>query len=71
MSKYFIDSSNIKSIDYDYDSRILVVTFKSKTSYTYKAVEPEKVCRVMFSESVGSAFHHIIAKDYKGVKVER
>lgn len=69
MTKFFIDSSNIKSIDYDIDSSALTVVFEtSDTTYSYKDVDPKTVCQVMFSESVGSAFHHLIVKKYEGIK---
>jgi uncharacterized protein YutE (UPF0331/DUF86 family) len=70
MKKYLVESSNIKSIAYDIEFKLLVVTFKNRLSYSYKDIDPETVCNVLFADSVGSAFHKFIVKIHDATKLE-
>ena len=62
MKKYEIESSNIKDAAYDVETKTLVVTFNSGASYSYEDVEPDSVCRLLFSDSAGNAFPDSIKK---------
>ena len=62
MKKYEIDSSNIKDVSYDIESKTLVVTFNNDSAYSYEDVEPYSVCQLLFSDSSGKAFNDSIKK---------
>ena len=62
MKKYEVESSNIKEVSYDPDAKLLIVVFHNGSSYSYSDVEPDSVCSLLFSESIGKAFHDSIKK---------
>jgi len=65
MAKIKVDSSNIRTLDYDSKSRRLIVGFKPSGEYSYFGV-PEKVFKAFVeSESKGSFFHKVIRNNYK------
>lgn len=69
MKKYSVESSNIESVEYDINSKILITTFKTGSSYSYQEIEPETVCYLLFAGSVGGTFHDKIRKNNKGTKL--
>ena len=70
MKTFIVNSSNVKSVAYDLESKVCVMTFNNGSSYSYKDIEPETICHVLFSDSVGKAFNDSIRKSYKGTKLE-
>jgi len=68
MREYKTESSNIKQIGYDPKKKELVVTFKNDTSYSYANINPDTVCKLLFSDSVGREFHDSI-KIHKAIKI--
>lgn len=70
MKTYQIEeSSNIKSVSYNPDTKELIIAFLDGAEYQYTEVRPEEVVKLMFSESAGKAFHRNIKQhDYKKIK---
>jgi hypothetical protein len=69
MNRESVRSSNIKSIGYDLDSRILEIEFLSGGIYQYFDV-PESVYKeLMSAQSHGSFFHQNIKNRYQWTKV--
>jgi hypothetical protein len=52
-----VKSSQIDAIGYDLLSLKLHVIFRGGSTYEYDDVQPDAVCRVLFSESIGKAFN--------------
>ena len=65
-------SSNIQSIGYDEDARVLYVTFRSGARYSYAGV-PAKVhaelAALKEGESLGKAFHAKVKGQYPHEKL--
>jgi len=57
-----VQSSNIRAIGYDADSRTLQIDFKSGGRYQYPAVEPATHVALMASPSKGSFFSRNMRK---------
>jgi len=70
MKKYEVESSNIATVSYDLETSELLIVFKDGAAYLYKEVRTDVVCRLLFSDSVGSTFHRIIKKNYDAEKVD-
>jgi hypothetical protein len=59
------DSSNIKSSEYNFNTRDLILTFKGGGKYKYVAVDKESYYKFTNAESVGKAFHKYINNNYE------
>jgi len=70
MTRAPVTSSNIRSIGYDAEQRMLEVEFQNNAVYRYQGVTPEEHAELMSAESVGAHFAAGIRKSYKGVRVE-
>ena len=64
-----IKSSNIKSSEYDTESKKLVVEFNNGFKYEYDDVPHQTYTRFRLSESQGKFFTTDIAKKYKYKKL--
>lgn len=64
-----IKSSNIKSSEYDTESKKLVVEFNNGFKYEYDEVPHQTYTRFRLSESQGKFFTTDIAKKYKYKKL--
>ena len=51
-----VKSSLIQAVDYDEDTKRLVVEFKGGKTYVYKEVPPEIYKDMLYAESVGKFF---------------
>lgn len=69
------DSSNIQLIEYDYDSKRMLIEFgsikngeslKESKLYKYENVEKDDFEKVIYAESVGSYVNTVLIKKYKG-----
>ena len=64
-----IESSNLKSTQYDTESKKLVVEFKNGIKYEYDEVPHNSFAQLRLSESQGKFFNTSIAKSFKYKKV--
>lgn len=55
-----VKSSNIESVGYDPDTRVMEVAFKSSGKYRYTDVSPEKHAAFVGADSAGKYFHQHI-----------
>lgn len=69
MKRLPIKSSNIISIGYDKDDKILEIQFKNGI-YQYKDVKKEVYEAIMKSESQGKFFYQFIRGTYESNKLE-
>ncbi len=64
-----IDSSNLKTTEYDTESKKLVVEFKNNMKYEYDDVPHNIYAQFRLSESQGKFFNNSISKTYKYKKL--
>jgi len=64
-----IESSNLKSTEYDTESKKLVVEFKNGIKYEYDEVPHNIFAQLRLSDSQGKFFNTQIAKSFKYKKV--
>ena len=69
MKRTSVESSNIKTIGYDEDERVLEVTFLKSGVYFYLDVQPETYQGFMEAESHGKFFHRNIKGVYECLKM--
>ena len=67
--KNLIKSSNIKSTEYDTESKYLVVEFNNGAKYNYNNVPHQVYTKFRLAESQGKFFTTDIAKQYSYKKV--
>jgi|TARA_B110000503_G_scaffold31473_1_gene50792 hypothetical protein len=67
--KNLIKSSNIKSTEYDTESKDLVVEFNNGAKYNYNNVPHQVYTKFRLAESQGKFFTTDIAKQYSYKKV--
>jgi len=65
MKRINVKSSQIKSIGYDKDEKILEIEFKKGTVYQYSDIYYEVYMELITAKSVGSFFMRNINKKYK------
>lgn len=66
-----IESSNLKSTEYDTESKKLVVEFKNGLKYEYEEVPHNVFAQLRLSESQGKFFNTSISKTYKYKKIDK
>jgi hypothetical protein len=66
-----IESSNLKSTEYDTESKKLVVEFKNGFKYEYDEVPHNVFAQLRLSESQGKFFNTSISKTYKYKKIDK
>jgi hypothetical protein len=66
-----IESSNLKTTEYDSDSKKLVVEFKNGIKYEYDEVPHNIYAQFRLSESQGKFFNTQIAKTFKYKKIDK
>ena len=69
MKRINVKSSQIKSIGYDKDEKILEIEFKKGTVYQYSDIYHEVYMELITAKSVGSFFMRNINKKYEYKKV--
>ena len=65
-----IESSNLKTTEYDSETKKLVVEFKNGIKYEYDEVPHNIYAQFRLSESQGKFFNTSISKTYKYKKLE-
>jgi hypothetical protein len=69
MKRQFVSSSNLVSVGYDQESRVLEIEFTGGSVYRYSGV-PESVYRGLMGAASKGSYHHIHIKGrYPYVKV--
>ena len=66
-----IDSSNLKTTEYDTESKKLVVEFKNNMKYEYDDVPHNIYAQFRLSESQGKFFNTQISKTFKYKKLDK
>jgi hypothetical protein len=66
-----IESSNLKSTEYDTESKKLVVEFKNGFKYEYDEVPHNIYAQFRLSDSQGKFFNTQIAKTFKYKKLDK
>lgn len=69
-----VESSNIHGFvntdpDLEQETATLYVIFKSGAVYQYTDVESGDIEKFVGSESIGSAFHAVIRRQYEGIQI--
>jgi hypothetical protein len=64
------DSSTLDSSIYFIDRQVLMMTFKSGTTYEYKDVDHQTYSEFILAESHGSAFNKLIKSKFTAKKIE-
>ncbi len=64
-----IESSNLKTTEYDTESKKLVVEFKNGLKYEYDEVPHNVYAQMRLSDSQGKFFNSNISKTYKYKKL--
>jgi hypothetical protein len=64
-----VESSNIKSVGYDPEAKLLEIQFANGGRYQYADVSPEQHQALVTAPSVGSHFAKHILKAFTGTKV--
>ena len=65
-----VESSNIASVGYDEQTKVLHIQFKSGATHAYSDVSPEKHKALMAAESKGKHFIAHIRNSHKSNRVE-
>lgn len=63
-------STVIQGVEYDPNTKDLLLRLQNGGLYLYNDVDPESVCRLLFSNSMGKYFAQEFKKAYKGKKLE-
>ncbi|MCK9399180.1 MAG: KTSC domain-containing protein [Bacteroidales bacterium] len=69
MKRESVSSSNLASVGYDADKKILEIEFNHGGVYQYFDVPKEVYDELMNADSLGSYFYHNIRDDYKYIKL--
>lgn len=70
MKRKTISSSNIKSIGYNVERKVLEVEFHNKAVYHYLDVDTKTVVELLLADSVGGHFARKVKNSFKFVKGE-
>ena len=70
MKRKTVKSSNIKSVGYNMEKKILELEFNSNAIYHYKDVDTRTVVGFIFAESLGKYFSSNIKGKFEYVKGE-
>lgn len=70
MNREPVKSSNLKSVGYDHDRRLLEIEFINGAVYEYKGVPSEIYVQFMEAYSLGSFFHEFIRDKYPCNRVQ-
>jgi hypothetical protein len=70
MERHLVKSSNVESVGYDSEEKMLEVKFKSGGVYQYKGVQPEMYTDLLAAESVGRFVSQVVRGGRRGLKIE-
>ena len=64
-----VESSTIKKVGYNHDTRDMVIEFMSGEQYLYEDVPRDEFMALVEAESVGTHFADEIRDEYEGLKL--
>jgi len=70
MNRTTVDSTNLKSIGYDFDKKILEIEFLTKSVYQYMEVPISIYTKLVKSNSKGEFFYHSIRGKFQFKKIK-
>ena len=69
MERQPVKSSNVKSVGYDAEEKVLEVEFKSGGVYQYAGVQPEMYADLLKAESVGRFVSQVVRAGRRGLRI--
>ena len=70
MERQPVKSTNVESIGYDPEEKVLEVKFKSGAIYQYAGVQPEMYADLLAAESVGRFVSQVIRAGRRGLRIK-
>ncbi len=70
MERLPVESSNVKAVGYDAETKVLEVEFKSGGTYQYAGVQPEMYADLLEADSVGRFVSQVVRAGRKGIRIE-
>ena len=70
MERQPVKSTNVESVGYDKEEKVLEVKFKSGGVYQYAGVQPEMYADLLKAESVGRFVSQVVRSGRRGLKIE-
>jgi len=70
MERILVESSNVKAVGYDVETKTLQVEFKSGGIYQYAGVQPEMYTDLLEADSIGRFVSQVIRSGRKGIRIE-
>jgi hypothetical protein len=70
MERHLVKSSNVESVGYDSEEKMLEVKFKSGGVYQYAGVQPEMYGDLLKAESIGRYVSQVVRAGRRGLKIE-
>jgi hypothetical protein len=70
MNRTLVTSSNVASVGYDPELKVLEIEFKNQSVYQYADVPPEKYDGMLHAESVGKFLNSEIKGTYEYTKIK-
>jgi hypothetical protein len=70
MERYPVKSSNVESVGYDAEEKVLEIKFCNGGIYQYGGVQPEMYADLLTAESVGRFVSQVVRPGRRGLKIE-
>ena len=70
MERHPVKSTNVKSVGYDAEEKVLELEFRSGGVYQYAGVQPEMYADLLDAESVGRFVSQVVRAGRRGLKIE-
>ena len=70
MERQPVKSSNVESVGYDPEEKVLEVCFRSGGVYQYAGVQPEMYADLLVAKSVGRFVSKVVRAGRKGIRIE-
>ena len=70
MERLPVESSNVKEVGYDAETKVLEVEFKSGGIYQYAGVQPEMFADLLEAESIGRFVAQVVRAGRRGLRIE-
>jgi hypothetical protein len=70
MERQPVKSTNVKSVGYDAEEKVLEVEFKSGGIYQYAGVQPEMYAELLEADSVGRFISQVVRAGRRGLRIE-
>jgi hypothetical protein len=70
MKRQPVKSTNVKSVGYDAEEKVLEVEFRSGGVYQYAGVQPEMYADLLEAESIGRFVSQVVRAGRRGLRIE-